>query len=142
MGRQDRDKASDIFSKTDFVFSKKVSFEEAFPTIEDIDIKVEHLGHYGVQQWNKVQRLKKTGEYFDCTNTVCYGGGFSIGSLVRKMVDAKQTHAESHEFCKGYEGSPKGKRRYRSCTNSWNVTIDIKYKSAAPLAPTEASKAP
>jgi hypothetical protein len=129
MSRRERDKASDIFRKTDFVFSKKVSFEEAYPMIEDINIKVEHLGHYGVGEWNKVQHFKRTGEYFDCTNSSCYGGGFSVGNLLRNMVGARGTHLEAHEFCKGYEGSPKGKRRYRSCTNSWNVTIDIKYKS-------------
>ena len=142
MSRQDRDKASDIFRKADFVFSKKVSFEEAFPSIEHIDIKVEHLGHYGVHEWNKVQHFKKTGEYLDCTNSVCYGGGFSIGELIRKMVDVNQTHLESHAFCKGYEGSPKGKRRYRSCTNSWNVTIDIKYKSTTSLQSSGGSQAP
>lgn len=142
MSKQTRDKASDIFKKTDFVFSRKVSFEEAFPMIEDIDIKVEHLGHYGVGEWNKIQNYKRTGEYIDCTNSLCYRGGFSVGALIRKMIDANQTHLESHEFCRGYEGSPKGKRRYRSCTNSWNVTIDIKYKATPPALATEPTKAP
>ena len=128
MSRKDRDKASDVFKNAEYVFARKGSFEEVFPMIEDIDIKVEHLGHYGVHEWNNVQHFKKTGEYIDCTNSVCYNGGFSVGELIRKMVDAHETHSESHKFCQGFEGSPKGKRRYRSCTNSWNVTIDIKYK--------------
>jgi hypothetical protein len=130
MSSRDRQKASDIFKNTDYVFSTKVSFDEAFPMIEDIKVVVEHRGHYGVHEWNRVQHYgKNIGEYVECTNSICYNGGFSVGNLVRIMVASKQTHLEKLEFCQGYEGSPKGKRRYRSCTNSFNVTIDIKYKS-------------
>ena len=39
--RDQRVKASDVFRETNFVFSKKRPFEEAFPEIEDIVIEVE-----------------------------------------------------------------------------------------------------
>ena len=67
------------------------------------------------------------GEYIDCSNRLCYGGGFSIGQVLREMVDGKQTHRETTRGCRGYEGSPKGRRRYRSCVNHWKITVDIEY---------------
>lgn len=131
MSSQDRQKASDVFRNTDYVFSKKGTFAEAFPMIEDIRVVVKHGGHYGVNDWNREEHYgTNIGEYVDCTNSMCYNGGFSVGNFVRMMVASKQTHFEKDYIsCQGYEGSPKGKRRYRSCTNHFGVTIDIKYKS-------------
>lgn len=131
MSSRDREKASDVFRNADFVFSKKVSFAEAFPTIEDIKVVVKRGGHYGVSEWNKEEHYgTNVGEYVDCTNPMCYNGGFSVGHFLRTMVQSKQTHFERDYIgCQGYEGSPKGKRRYRSCTNHFGVTIDIKYKT-------------
>lgn len=128
MGRQDRPKASDIHRNTEYVFSKKASFPEAFPEIEALSGTVELSGH-GVREWNRVRYLtNNVGEYMDCVNPVCYGGGFSLGSILRDMVRRKETHREELEICQGYEGSPGGKRRYRSCTTTFRIKIDIKYK--------------
>lgn len=131
MTKRDREKASDVFRNTEFLFSKKVSFAEAFPAIEDIVVVVTRGGHYGVHEWNKEERYgMNVGEYIDCTNPMCYKGGFSIGNLIRMMEATKQTHLEkAYIGCQGYEGSPKGMRRYRSCTNHFSVMIDVKYKS-------------
>jgi hypothetical protein len=119
-------KASDVFRSTDFVFGKKVTFDEAFPEIADLKVVVLEHGddwggptprHYG----------KTVGEYIDCHNRLCFKGGFSLGSILREMVAAKETHREANKFCHGYEGSPKGNRRYRPCARLFNVTIDIVY---------------
>lgn len=45
------------------------------------------------------------------------------------MVSKKQTDLETVAICQGYEGSPKGKRRYRSCINSFKVKVHITYKA-------------
>jgi len=34
--RDERQKASEVFNEADFVFAQKVSFDEAFPQIEDV----------------------------------------------------------------------------------------------------------
>jgi hypothetical protein len=130
MSLRDRQKASDVFGNAEFLFARKVSFSDAFPAIEDLKVVVEHLGYCGVHEWNRVRRYssKEVGEFVDCTNPLCYNGGFSVGSLIRGMIPEKKTHLEATESCQGYEGSPKGRRRYRDCTNVFKVTIDIKYK--------------
>ena len=128
MGRRDRMKASDVFRETDYVFSKKVSFEEAFPEIADLKVVVEEDGH-GVHEWNRTRHYGKgVGEYIDCSNSLCYNGGFSLGNILREMVRNRETHKETTEICQGYEGSPKGQRRYRSCLNHFKITVDIVFK--------------
>ena len=128
MGRNDRKKASDVFRDTNYVFSRKVSFKEAFPEIASLSIVVEEDGH-GVREWNRVRHYgMNVGEFVDCSNSLCYNGGFSIGEILREMVRKKETHKEETAICKGYEGSPKGRRKYRNCINSFDITVDITYK--------------
>ena len=128
MARKDRMKASELFNKSNPFFAKKVSFEEAFPKIEDVKIVVEEDGK-DVRDWNRKSHYgRDVGEFIDCSNLICYGGGFSIGSILRDMVRENKTHAEERKFCKGYEGSPKGRDKYRDCINSFKVTVDIIYK--------------
>ncbi|MCA3027720.1 MAG: hypothetical protein ING66_03890 [Rhodocyclaceae bacterium] len=133
MSNREREKASDVFRNAELLFSKKGTFADAFPTIEDIKVIVKRGGHSGVNEWDKESHYgTNIGEYVDCSNPVCYNGGISVGDFVRSMVAANQVHFEKESiFCQGYEGSPKGKRRYRTCTNHFGIMIDIKYKPNA-----------
>jgi hypothetical protein len=132
--RDHRPKASEIFRATQYVFSRKAPFVEAFPEIDRLLVEVEEDG-YGVIKSpylsGKSRYTEKTcGEYINCSNRFCYNGGFSIGSILRDMV---REHKEDHEdwkICQGYEGSPKGRRHYRSCINNFKIKVHITYKSA------------
>jgi hypothetical protein len=130
MPERDRMKASDVFRETHYVFSRKVPFEEAFPEIKDLRIEVQTLSEGSkFVNYTSVYTMKdKPGEYIDCLNPLCYGGGFSIGKILRDMVSKKETTYESSAMCKGYEGSPKGRRRYRSCLSHWKVKVTLEYK--------------
>ncbi len=122
-------KASDVFREADFIFARKVSFAEAFPMIETIDIVVRENGD-GVPAWRRERFLGKAtaGEYVDCSNPLCFDGGVSIGKLVRAMVAAGDSDShEAYELCQGNEGSPKGRRIYRNCLNSFKLDIHIDY---------------
>ncbi len=44
------------------------------------------------------------------------------------MIRNKQAELETYKMCQGYEGSPKGRRRYRSYVNSFDIKVTIKYK--------------
>ncbi len=135
--RNDRMKASDVFREKEFIFTRKVSFDEAFPEIEKIVIEVEERGDgVNLSGFCDSRRIYKNpnlpGEYIDCSNPLCYSGGVRIGSIIHEMVRARSTErVGSTSFCQGYEGSPKGRRRYRKCTNSFKVKVSITYKEKA-----------
>jgi len=126
-----RQKASDVFRESEFVFvSKTDSFDKAFPEIEDVKVEVTESGE-GLTQFNRERIYSKRtlrGEYIDCHNPMCYNGGFDIGEIIRDMIRNKQAELVTYKTCQGYEGSPKGRRRYRSCVNSFNIKVTIKYK--------------
>ena len=128
MPRDRRQKATDVFRDTEFLFGRNVGFAEAFPTIRDITVKVEQSGE-GVDRWNVTRHLSKhsVGEYFDCANPLCYNGGVRIGSIVREMKFSNETHHEVSFSCQGYEGSPNGRRNYGPCFNRFKITVDIEY---------------
>ncbi|MDE2823841.1 MAG: hypothetical protein OXK79_10090 [Chloroflexota bacterium] len=130
MPRNKRQKASDVFRETNFVFATKSGFDQAFPEITTVSGTVEEDGD-GVSDWRRTRHISEnTGEYFDCSNPLCYNGGFSLGGILRAMVATRATHKEDTLFCQGYEGSPKGRRRYRDCMNSFRVTVDIQYRDS------------
>ncbi len=70
-------------------------------------------------------------EYVDCSNTLCYNGGCSIGIILHRMVREKQTEFETSELCQGNEASAKGRRIYRKCYNFFKIKVSIKYKEVS-----------
>lgn len=65
-----RQKASDVFRESKFVFGGKVPFEEAFPEIKDIKVVCRETG-YGVSRYSSKSTYTLStipGEYVDCSN--------------------------------------------------------------------------
>src|SRR5579862_2961482 len=122
-----RDKASDIFNKGEPIFSKKVGFAQAFPTIASVDVMIEIDGH-GVRGMKEVTRRDATNlsEFIDCRNPRCYGGGFSIGGILRAMDSKKETHHKGHALCQGHEGNRR--KRGLQCMTMFDYTVDIVYR--------------
>ena len=77
---------------------------------------------------SRIYRKGQFGEYIDCSNPLCYNGGFSIGSILREMVRNRQTELEESRKCQGYEGSPRGRCVYRDCWNSFEIRVSVKFK--------------
>lgn len=133
-----RKKASDVFNEANLLFSKKVPFNEAFPDIESISVIVKEYENAGQKPDDGLTLYPKTfiydnkhlpSEYLDCSNSICYNGGFSLGSIIRNMVLNKETLKEGKVFCQGSEGSPKGRKIYRSCLHRFIYKISITYKN-------------
>ena len=111
---QRRQKASDVFSETMPVFGRKTSFEQAFPSIKDVRVHVDERGHgpgFHAGLGPSVYTKTMLREFVDCSNPMCYNGGFSIGSILRDMVTQDETEHTATMYCRGYEGSPKALRR-------------------------------
>jgi hypothetical protein len=126
--RNKRPKANDIFQQSNYVFGQKVEFEEAFPQIDDITVKVRESGAGVYGSYERTLGKTSIGQYVNCSNPICHNGGFSLANILYSMVRERKTEHESTEICQGYEGSPKGKRVYRKCINTFRVYVSIKYK--------------
>jgi len=126
--RDHRPKASEVFASANLVFGQKVGFAQAFPEIKSLAVSVIETGHvrYGGERTHH-RNEKSAGEYIDCSNSLCYNGGISLGSHLREMVRERKTKLEFTDICKGNEGSPKGRRVYRKCVNFFRGTISIEY---------------
>ena len=130
----ERTKASDIFRETNYVFSKKVPFLEAFPEIDDFRIEVSESPDMiwgGQARARTYTKESPPGEFVDCTNSLCYSGGVSIGEILREMISKRKADLEVSKGCRGYEGSPKGRRKYRSCMHSFGIKVTLKYKDGS-----------
>lgn len=125
--RDRRQKASDVFGQANFVFSEKADFATAFPTIESATVEVieSDYGNDKHRYWSPSQ-----GEFIDCSNTLCYNGGVSVGAVLRQMVREGASEGVFNKLCQGYEGSPKGRRNTASAfgcspsrfgSNTWPV---------------------
>lgn len=135
--RNSRKGAQDLLNEANLMFATKCSFDEAFPQIATIRIDYVEVGEgvngWGTREGEDVGRVILTdknqiGEYLRCRNRLCYGGGFAVGNLIRDMVYKKETEREGLETCGGYEGSPKGHKRYRDCMNYFKFKIAITYR--------------
>ena len=110
MPQKGHKKVSDIFRETDYPFSRKGSFKEAFPQIKSAKVKVEETGNLGRGLYSEPSKVtcyneKNLGEFIDCSNPSCHNGGFSIGKIFQEMEQEKKTHFENLESCQGFEGS-------------------------------------
>jgi hypothetical protein len=130
-------KASDVFREGTPFIGRKVNFEQAYPEIEDIVVEIVETGDFEDVKFEDFHKLRNRsiytnknlpGEFIDCSNPVCYNGGFRIGSVIHKMISEKLTEFQDESMCQGYEGSPKGKKRHKSCIHVFYYKVRIKYK--------------
>lgn len=128
MGRNKPMKASDVFRETNYFFGRKAKFDEVFPQIEDVEVTVQESGYGIIGDGVQIHKKNHFGEFIDCSNPCCYNGGFSIGSIIRDMVKNKKVELSTFLKCKGYKGSPKGRKRYGDCVNTFTISVKIKYK--------------
>jgi len=120
-------KAQDVF-KCDTLFGEKVSeFSKAFPDIASLRGMVEEFD-FGSLERTMYYSESNIGEYINCGNPRCYNGGFQLGQQLRFMSYDKETKKKFNIHCQGYEGSPKGRKKYGPCDRHFKVEIEIVYK--------------
>lgn len=126
-------KAQDVFNETSFMFSKKGTFNEAFPEIKNISVDVSESGEGIRREFGESRHshysINNLGEYINCSNPDCYNGGFHVADTIRQMIYKNETDIEGTESCQGYEGSPNGRRKYGNCYNRFSYKIHIEYNS-------------
>lgn len=130
MNRDKRKKASDVFDETDYAFAENTTFARAFPQVAELRVDVQETDA-GSPVRKRIYTGSELGEFVNCSNDLCYNGGVRMGEVIRSMVSNGDTEAAGSSFCQGYEGSPKGRKRYRRCLHGFSWTAQIKYKKGA-----------
>jgi len=136
MSRDRRQKASDVFRQSTPFFGGKVPFSQAFPQLEKAEVHVKTFDQWLGQTKTWFRNQDYLGEFFDCDNHLCYNGGFNIGEVLRAMVRERQEELSGTASCQGYEGSPKGRRKYGRCFRRFEYTVKLTYKEQTPASPT------
>lgn len=117
---------------TKFLKGKPASFHEVYPTVKSLQL-------IGVQEGNLGRESLKNINYTEssipamikCGNLRCQQGGYEIQNLLDTLVLSQETLFEETYYCKGHEGSPKGRRKDESCMNSIKFTLQIQYHSTS-----------
>lgn len=126
-----RETLNDLQATSRPLFGQRVSFAEAFPELRHVRVQYVEHGD-GVGRWNaNADRLMTEGTlrpYLDCSNPLCAHGGFYIEGLIRQMVYSHEAEREFSDMCRGNEGSPKGRRVYGKCLNTFKGTVRLEYK--------------
>jgi hypothetical protein len=133
---------TDRLNKTEPVFSRKVnSFQEAYPTVASLraEVSESEIGLGGSRgSWTFTEHNFQ--HAVNCSNSVCYGGGVELGWILHDMVRSRKTEHEETKMCQGYEGSPKGRRRYRRCLNTFHIKIHVVYRDDEESEKTESTQ--
>jgi len=130
---KDKDKLSDIINEAEYVFIRKTrSFAEAYPRIAELKVEIDESGgFFDNSTWHTSLDHRNFKHAIDCHNPKCYGGGVEIGRIVHEMMNKSETDREETNICRGYEGSPKGRRRFGSCIHIFKSKVHIKYREPA-----------
>jgi len=128
-------KRSDVEAQTNYFIPRVVTtFEKAYPTVESIRVEIRPSGEgfepfRGQTEHLDVYTEKSIPAIIDCRNPRCYGGGLNLDYLIRcVVVEAQRTEYETTEYCRGYEGSPKGRRKYGDCDTIFRLRVNVTYK--------------
>jgi hypothetical protein len=128
LGLRRKDKAGAVFGQIELTVATKASFSEAFPSVTRARIEVEESFY----RRSVIHQLTEDDarEFVDCSNRACYGGGVSIGDVLRRMVITRRHEATETQLCRGYEGSKR--HRIRDCAHRFTVRVELQYREAEP----------
>jgi hypothetical protein len=105
------------------------TFAQLFPTAREIEIEIEESGarlrrprtHYFSKQF--------VAHVVDGGNPRYVKGGVFLGPLVSELIRKGSTSFHEMNKCRGFEGSPKGRRFHGPCDHTFTITIRIAYMS-------------
>jgi hypothetical protein len=112
------------------IFMKPTSFEKGFPTLEQAIVEYTE-SDFVLPTRSGSWYLRDEGGLMSCGNPSCRRGGYELDREVSKMVRTGATENKIKLYCRGDEGSPKGRKIGRRCQRSIDATIKLKYNRPA-----------
>jgi len=120
--------------------NQHLSFEEAYPELEDILVQSKPSEDLDPQAvYGSQVSLKATwsnwGTSMGCRKTDCQSsdgndrGVFDLGEYIRKTLEKPEGHGEYFIRCNGFKGSTRTSHRPPPCRNSLWFRIQVKRKT-------------
>ena len=103
-------------------------FEQAFPTLEDVEFKVRQLGKNPTPRPRMFTKENWPGNYIRCSNVHCRDGGYKIGDIVERMVSETRTREKVDTLCLGHEEVAGSRGRGPRCQNRLAGEIKITFR--------------
>ena len=128
------DKLSQSMDRGDFVFQRpprpgeEKTFEEIFPTVQDINILVEETGDDLPRPHPERFSKHFVPHVVDCSDPRCVKGGVFLGLIVHDVIRDRRTSFQDAKPCRGFRGSPKGRRYHGACDHQFKIEISVTYK--------------
>ncbi len=116
-----------VWDEPVFMTGEKVTFEEAFPDIEELMVEVRE--RYGEFIGPKHRFSKKNVKpKMECSNPNCYQSGLDIQSILRELVSVRETDYGSTELCHPLDTEKKGGSGFKRCNHFFEIVVHIEYK--------------
>ena len=96
--------------------------------IVELEVRVKEIDDlfWGGNSKIRVFSRENVPEHIDCSNPICHGGRILIGEVIRDTLKANKEQMIVNKKCPGYEGSPKGRKRYKSCIHAFEITVHVR----------------
>jgi len=130
MSIRKREKWSEILGQPVDPLGPRTTWRDVWPQIEKMRLEVRQ-GKGWMSDRAEPQIITETSTYqkfVDCRNTFCVRGGVNTSEAIGDAVTEGQTSIDVSKSCCGYEGSPKGTRRYGPCLFRFHVQGTIRYR--------------
>lgn len=117
MSIRKREKWSDVLRQPPDPLRARTTWGDARPQIERMRLEVRQ-GKGILAERAEPELITETSsyrQYVDCRNKMCVRGGVHIADIVGRAVVTGQPVIDESAYCCGYEGSPKGSKRYKGC---------------------------
>jgi hypothetical protein len=105
----------------------RVLIDGTLDHVQRIHVAIEEKGRnaspYPIQ-WGQKDSIR---ELIPCHNPLCFDGGFSLGDLLRELVNNKQEEFIGTSFCTGREGDPEESKDRPSCATRYDVEILLRF---------------
>ena len=119
---------------TPWLGGKPVSFREAYPQIAQYRVEVtqDPWGYHCQHDWQRTSvytnGLPST---IRCANPRCQQGGLDLQVYIDTMVCSRTRESAFQAYCRGHEGSPKGRRKGAPCDNRFDLKIELEFQKGA-----------
>jgi hypothetical protein len=125
-----REKWSDVLGQPVDPLAPRTKWCDVWRQVETMRLEVRQGKGFMAEraQPEIITQTSTYGKFVDCRNPMCVRGGVNVSVMIADAVVKRQTSIDVTSPCCGYEGSPKGARRYGPCLFRFLVRGTITFK--------------